>query len=157
MSDNFKIVRTDSQNPEFIKLVNQLDTYLAVTDGEEHGFYDQFNKIQNLKQVVVAYEHDMPVGCGAIKEFAADAMEVKRMFVRPESRGKGIAGKILAELEIWAFEMGYSKCVLETGKRQAEAVALYMKSGYRMIPNYGQYIGMENSICFEKVLEIKTS
>ena len=157
MSDNFKIVRTDSQNPEFIKLVNQLDTYLAVTDGEEHGFYDQFNKIQNLKQVVVAYEHDMPVGCGAIKEFASDAMEVKRMFVRPESRGKGIAGKILAELETWAFEMGYSKCVLETGKRQAEAVALYMKSGYRMIPNYGQYIGMENSICFEKVLEIKTS
>ena len=157
MSDNFKIVRTDSQNPEFIKLVNQLDTYLAVTDGEEHGFYDQFNKIQNLKQVVVAYVHDIPVGCGAIKEFASDAMEVKRMFVRPESRGKGIAGKILAELEIWAFEMGYSKCVLETGKRQAEAVALYMKSGYRMIPNYGQYIGMENSICFEKVLEIKTS
>ena len=157
MSDNFKIVRTDSQNPEFIKLVNQLDTYLAVTDGEEHGFYDQFNKIQNLKQVVVAYVHDIPVGCGAIKEFASDAMEVKRMFVRPESRGKGIAGKILAELETWAFEMGYSKCVLETGKRQAEAVALYMKSGYRMIPNYGQYIGMENSICFEKVLEIKTS
>ena len=157
MSDNFKIVRTDSQNPEFIKLVNQLDTYLAVTDGEEHGFYDQFNKIQNIKHVVVAYLDDIPIGCGAIKEFAKDTMEVKRMFVRPESRGKGIAGKILAELEIWAFEMGYSKCVLETGKRQAEAVALYMKSGYRMIPNYGQYIGMENSICFEKVLEIKTS
>ena len=100
---------------------------------------------------------DVPVGCGAIKEFATDMMEVKRMFVKQEYRGKGIAGKILAELETWAFEMGYSKCVLETGKRQVEAVALYMKSGYRIIPNYGQYIGMDNSLCFEKVLEIKAT
>jgi len=152
-----KLIKTDSENPDFIVLVRQLDAYLAVTDGDEHGFYDQFNKIQNLKHVVVAYEHDMPVGCGAIKEFATDTMEVKRMFVRPEKRGKGIAGIILAELESWAFEMGYSKCVLETGKRQVEAVALYTKNGYRIIPNYGQYIGMDNSLCFEKLLEIKTT
>lgn len=157
MSDTLKIVRTNSQNPDFISLVRQLDAYLAVTDGDEHGFYDQFNKIQNLRYVTVAYMDDVPVGCGAIKEFATDMMEVKRMFVKQEYRGKGIAGKILAELETWAFEMGYSKCVLETGKRQAEAVALYMKSGYRIIPNYGQYIGMDNSLCFEKVLEIKAT
>ncbi|MCR9013519.1 GNAT family N-acetyltransferase [Aquiflexum gelatinilyticum] len=157
MSDSLKMVRTNSQNPDFISLVRQLDAYLAVTDGDEHAFYDQFNKIQNIKNVIVLYENQIPVGCGAIKEFATDTMEVKRMFVKPEYRGKGIAGKILAELETWAFEMGYSKCVLETGKRQVEAVALYMKSGYRIIPNYGQYIGMDNSICFEKVLEIKAT
>lgn len=152
-----QITRTDSENIDFISLVRQLDAYLAVTDGDEHAFYDQFNKIQNIKNVIVLYENQIPVGCGAIKEFATDTMEVKRMFVKSEYRGKGIAGKILAELETWAFEMGYSKCVLETGKRQVEAVALYMKSGYRIIPNYGQYIGMDNSICFEKVLEIKAT
>lgn len=147
------IVRTDSQNQDFISLVRQLDAYLAITDGDEHAFYDQFNKIQNIKNVLVLYENQIPVGSGAIKEFSEGIMEVKRMFVVPEYRGKGIAAKILAGLETWAFEMGYSKCVLETGKRQVEAVALYKKCGYHIIPNYGQYIGMDNSLCFEKKLE----
>jgi GNAT superfamily N-acetyltransferase len=152
MSDTLKIVRTNSQNLDFISLVRQLDDYLAVTDGDDHAFYDQFNKIHNIKNVVVVYENHLPVGCGAIKQFTEGIMEVKRMFVKYENRGKGIAAKILNELETWATEMGYSKCVLETGKRQVEAVALYKKSGYKIIPNYGQYISMDNSICFQKEL-----
>lgn len=149
----FTIVRTDSKNPDFIFLVKQLDAYLATTDGEEHAFYDQFNKIQNIKNVVLLYENQNPIGFGAIKEFEVDSMEVKRMFVKPENRGKGIAAKILAELETWAAELGYFRCVLETGKRQVQAVALYNKCGYHIIPNYGQYIGMDNSLCFEKKLK----
>lgn len=148
-----KIVRTNSQNADFIGLVNYLDAGLAVTDGEDHAFYNQFNKIDKIKYVTVAYEYDLAVGCGAIKEFSEGTMEVKRMFVSASHRGKGIAGRILAELETWATEMGYSRCILETGKRQVEAVALYKKSGYSIIPNYGQYIGVENSLCFEKVLK----
>ncbi len=58
----------------------------------------------------------------------------------------------LAELEKWAAELGYNKCVLETGKKQPEAIALYKRSGYKIIPNYGQYIGIENSVCFEKAI-----
>ena len=61
--------------------------------------------------------------------------------------------EILNELETWAKELGYEKTVLETVKRQTEAVALYNKSGYKVIPNYGQYIGVDNSICFEKILD----
>ena len=152
-----QLIRTDSQNPDFIRLVKHLDAGLAVTDGDEHAFYNQFNKIDHIKYVSVAYDESLVVGCRAIKEFAADTMEVKRMFVSESHRGKGIAVKILSELETWAAEMGYTKCVLETGKRQAEAVALYKKCGYRIIPNYGQYIGMENSLCFEKELKAKLS
>ena len=85
-------------------------------DGNEHSFYAQFNKIAAIKHVVVAYDNETPVGCGAIKEQATDAMEVKRMFIVPQSRAKGIATKILTELETWAKELSYSKCVLETGK-----------------------------------------
>ena len=147
------IVRTNSQNADFIGLVKYLDAGLAVTDGEDHAFYNQFNKIDNIKYVTVAYEKEMAVGCGAIKEFSEGTMEVKRMFVSESHRGKGIAGRILAELETWAAELGYSRCILETGIRQVEAVALYKKSGYSIIPNYGQYIGVENSLCFEKVLK----
>ncbi len=143
------LLRTDSTNPDFVELVKQLDAYLAVIDGEEHGFYDQFNKIQHLKYVVVAYHEGVAVGCGAINS-KEDAMEVKRMFVNPNERGKGMAKKILGELEKWAGELGYTKCVLETGKRQVEAVELYKGSGYQVIPNYEPYTDMDNSICFSK-------
>lgn len=147
-----KIVRTNSKNQDFIKLVKQLDAYLKITDGDEHEFYNQFNSIDVLKYVVVCYFDDVAIGCGAIKKFDDDSMEVKRMFVSPNYRGKGIAQNILEELEIWAKELGYKKCVLETGKRQVEAVKFYHKCDYTVIPNYGQYQGMENSVCFEKLL-----
>lgn len=79
-------------------------------------------------------------------------MEVKRMFVHPSHRGKGTAQAVLAELERWAKDLHYPSCVLETGKRQPEAIGLYQKSGYALIPNYGQYIGVENSVCMQKQL-----
>ncbi len=145
-----KLIRTNSDHPDFISLVRLLDADLAKRDGEEHSFYAQFNTIAKLKHVVIAYEDAKAVGCGALKEQAPDAMEVKRMYVLPESRKSGIATLVLTELEHWAHELGYPKCVLETGKRQPEAIALYEKNGYKIIPNYGQYIGVENSVCFEK-------
>ena len=148
-----KLIRTNSENPDFIKLVKFLDADLAIKDGEAHSFYAQFNKIKKIKHVVLAYENKIPLGCGAIKEYDTNTMEVKRMYISPESRKKGIATKILYELEKWAFELSYEKCILETGKKQPEAIGLYKKSGYTQIPNYGQYSGVENSVCFEKELK----
>ncbi|MEK7723482.1 MAG: GNAT family N-acetyltransferase [Acidobacteriota bacterium] len=148
-----KLKRTNSDNLDFQSLVRELDKELAIRDGDEHAYYAQFNKIDAIKYVVVAYENDLPVGCGAIKAFDENSMEVKRMFVPLESRGKGVASIILRELEKWTAELGYERCVLETGYKQPEAIALYKKNGYIKIPNYGQYIGMNNSICFEKVLD----
>lgn len=147
-----KLIRTNSDNSNFVELVKQLDADLAVRDGDEHSFYAQYNKIDKIKYVVVAYENELAVGCGAIKEFDSDSVEVKRMYTLPEMRGKGIASKILTELEKWAIELNYKKCVLETGKRQPEAISCYSKNGYQIIPNYGQYAGKENSVCFEKQL-----
>lgn len=147
------LLRTNSENIDFIKLVSRLDAELAITDGEEHHFYNQFNKIDSIKFVVVAYENEMPLGCGAIKQYNSTTMEIKRMYVAPEHRGKGIATKLLLELENWAAELSFERCMLETGKRQTEALQLYKKNGYTVIPNYGQYAGMENSVCFEKKLK----
>lgn len=148
-----RILRTDSANLDFVSLVKNLDEYLAEMDGEEHSFYAQFNKVENLKYVVVIYENNLPVGCGAIKEYSSKTIEIKRMFTAPKNRGKGIASNILNELEKWSIELKFEKCILETGKRQLEAIGLYFKKGYKIIPNYGQYIGIENSICFEKKLK----
>ena len=144
--------RSDSQNPEFIQLVLQLDIELAERDGPEHGFYQQFNKIDSIRHALLAFDGEEAVGCGAFKEFNDEIVEIKRMFVPDEQRGKGVASKVLKELEAWALELGYTTCILETGKRQPEAIALYKKNGYELIPNYGQYAGVENSVCFQKVL-----
>ena len=144
------LIRTDSGHKDFIRLVKDLDTYLAVSDGEEHSFYSQFNKIDLIKHVVVAYHNNFAISCGAIKQYDPKTMEIKRMFTASDYREQGTAGLILVELENWAKEMGFEKCILETGKRQTEAIRLYEKSGYDITPNYGQYIGIENSVCFRK-------
>lgn len=147
-----KLIKCNSENTDFINLVKLLDTDLANRDGEDHSFYSQFNKLDNIKHALVIYLNDNPVGCGAIKEFETDSMEVKRMYIMPEFRGQGLATQVLIELENWAKELGYKKCVLETGKRQPEAITLYKKNDYLPIPNYGQYVGIENSLCFQKIL-----
>ncbi|MDE5419493.1 GNAT family N-acetyltransferase [Labilibaculum sp. DW002] len=145
-----QLKRTNSDNKYFIELVEILDADLKIRDGEDHSFYSQFNKIDHIKYVVIAYECGKPVGCGAIKEYAHNVMEIKRMFVLPETRGKGVASKVLMELEKWTCELSFSKCILETGVKQPEAIGLYYKSGYQLIPNYGQYAGVDTSVCFEK-------
>lgn len=146
------LIRTNSDHPDFRALVVLLDQDLSIRDGEDHAFYAQFNKIEAIKEVVVAYKDDVAVGCGAIKPFSETEAEIKRMFVLPDNRGQGIARNILIELENWAQEFHFTACVLETGKKQPEAIALYQKIGYIIIPNYGQYIGVENSVCMRKVL-----
>jgi len=144
--------RTNSDDPDFIELVKLLDADLAERNGEEQKFYSQFNKIDMIRFVVLAYENNEAIACGAIKEYSPDTMEVKRMYCLPEKRGRGIATKILSELELWTKELSFNKCILETGTKQDEAIALYMKNGYIKIPNYGQYEGKELSVCFEKLL-----
>ena len=147
-----KLIRTNSENQDFIALVKQLDVYLEEKDGEEHPFYDQYNKLDTIKKVIVAYDDDEPVGCGAIKEYEPGTMEVKRMYTSPHGRGKGVASKILSALEKWTVESGFKRCILETGVKQLEAIGLYHKNGYTQIPNYGPYAEADNSLCFEKEL-----
>ncbi|MFY7741060.1 MAG: GNAT family N-acetyltransferase [Flavobacterium sp.] len=151
----YSIIKTNSENKAFQQLVIELDKELAIRDGDEHAFYDQFNKITTIKHVILVLEEDKAVGCGALKEYNTDTMEIKRMYVPLDKRGQGIASLILQALESWAKELGYSKCILETGVNQPEAIGLYKKNSYKVIPNYRQYAGMVNSVCFQKALKYK--
>ncbi|MEZ0610984.1 GNAT family N-acetyltransferase [Fibrella sp. WM1] len=153
------LLRTTSDHADFQTLVGALDTYLTSVNGSDDAYYRQFNKIDALRYVVVAYVDDpavtgqaVPVGCGAFKPFDDQATEIKRMYVDPAYRGQGIARAILAELEGWSREIGYVACVLETSIKLPEAVQLYTRWGYERTPNYGQYIGMPDSLCFRKSL-----
>ncbi|MEZ7500340.1 GNAT family N-acetyltransferase [Flavobacterium sp. Arc3] len=145
-----QIIRTTPDNPDFIKLIALLDKDIQLRDGEDHSFYDQFNKTDSIKNAVVAYEDDKALGCGAFKVYEGSTAEVKRIFVIPESRGKNIASNVLAELESWAKELSFSSCILETGKKYPEAIALYKKNGYSITTNYGQYKDIDDSVCFSK-------
>ena len=147
-----QLIRSTSEHKDFVKLVSELDKELAERDGADHAFFAQFNKIDKIKHVVLAYENKEAIACGAIKAFDESSMEVKRMYSSKENRGQGLASQVLNELEKWANELGYKKCVLETGIRQPEAIRLYEKNGYTLIPNYGQYAEVADSRCFEKKL-----
>lgn len=143
------IKRTNSKNQDFKKLVRLLDSDLAGRDGEDHPLA-QFNTIDDIKRVVLAYEHNEPMGCGAMSQYAPTTTEIKRMYVRPEVRGKRVAARILSELEHWAQEMGHSKCILFMGVNQPEARRLYERNGYIPIKNYGTLADIPDSLCYAK-------
>jgi len=153
---SMKFIRSTSENKDFVHLVARLDAHLKIRDGEDHDFYNQYNHIDSLQHVLVIYNQERAVGCGAFKKFDYDTVEIKRMYVHPGARGKKLGSKIVTAIEQWATELGFSRFVLETGKRMPEATGLYKKNGYKIIANYGPYIGMDNSVCFEKDLRNKS-
>lgn len=142
--------RTTSDNSHFCILVNQLDAELRAMYADLMDTYDQHNVIEQIGTVVIAYLDDAPVGCGCFKPFNGEAVELKRMFVAKDARGKGISKLILAELETWAYELGFNYTVLETGSKNIDAQHLYRKSGYMDIPKYGPYVDLPDSICMRK-------
>ena len=117
--------RTQSESKDFSYLIAQLDNDLNGRYHREQSKYDQYNKVDSIATVIVAFDEEKPVGCGCFKEYDNDTVEMKRMFVTPDYRGRKISKQLLGELEAWAKELGYSKDVLETGSGQTEAIGLY--------------------------------
>jgi putative acetyltransferase len=146
-----KITRTTSENQDFKKLTSLFDEFLIDIDGEEKDFFAYYNQIF-LKNVVVCYENEIAIGCGAFKQHENNTVEIKRMFVHPDHRGKSVSKLILNELELWAIELGNTSFILETSIKLETAIVLYSKSGYLPIDNYGQYIGVESSYCMKKII-----
>lgn len=147
-----QIIRTDAHHPIFKALIPMLDSELAVYDGDDHAFYDQYNQLDHINHVIVLVDGTTGVACGAFKPFDALTAEVKRMYVAQSHRGKGYSKRVLSALETWAAELGHKRCILETGKIQIQAVSLYKSAGYEVMTNYGPYEGVEKSVCFQKVL-----
>ena len=146
------VSRADSENKDFQRLVLELDKELAKRNGGTNDFFAQFNKTNGIAHALVAYKDNLPIGCGAMKKYNNTTMEIKRMYVPLNMRRKGVAAAVLNALENWARELGYNTCVLETGNKMLEAIGLYKKSGYNIIPNYGPYKDIDSSMCFEKTL-----
>ena len=144
--------RASNTETDFKKLISKLDKYLSIVNGEQDAFYAPNNVLDPLDTAVIAYYNNKPVGCGCFKRYDEDSVEIKRMYVDPDLRGRGIASTILNELEKWAKENGFNYTVLETGLKLDDANALYRKQGYEVIENYGQYAGITSSVCMKKTL-----
>ena len=147
------IFRTTPGHHHFKKLVADLDAELWIRYPAIQQNFAPHNKIDDSARVVIAYVDDKPVGCGCFRPMGEPgSIEIKRMFVMPDFRGRGIAKLVLNQLEQWALEEGFVQSKLETGFNQPEAIAVYRKSGYRLIPNYPPYTHMKESMCMTKTL-----
>ena len=114
------------------------------TDGKNKDF------IENCS---VVYEENQVIGGGAIRRHDDETIELKRVFVHTEYQGRGIGSRLVSLLMEWAIELGYKKMVLETGELLAESCAVYKKLGFQVIPNYGPYEDMPESLCMAKDLK----
>ena len=149
---NLNIVHTDSKNTDFIKLITLLDNDLNERYGELQKQYNKHNIVDYINDVIIIYKDEAAVACGAFKEHSIDAIELKRIFVVKENRGQGLSKILINELEKLGKAKGYKNALLETGKKQYEAINLYTNAGYRIIENYAPYIGNTNSVCMRKDL-----
>jgi putative acetyltransferase len=148
-----RLLRTTRNQEDFQQLVAELDAELWIRYPAIQQNFAPHNHLDENVCVVIAYLDDQPVGCGCFRPIKdAKTIEIKRMYVNPAARGRGIAKMILKELENWASDEGFNQSKLETGLNQPEAIAVYRACGYHQIPNYPPYTDMAESMCMAKNL-----
>jgi len=150
MNSIIKVVKTTSENPDFISLIKTFDTFLWERYPELKNDYWGNNLIEFNLNVVVVYLNEKAVGCGCFKKYNTNTVELKRMFVSQEARGLGLAQRIIKELEDEARTQGFETMILETLYKQIEAISLYQKVGFEIVENYEPYVGLANSVCMSK-------
>jgi putative acetyltransferase len=152
---NVEIRRADILSPVVQPLISALNSELEgryPEEGANHFRLDPEEVADGRGAFLVAYIGGQPVGCGAVRRIESTVAEIKRMYVAPEARGRGVGRQVLLQLEAEARRLGATRLVLETGPRQPEALALYGRAGFVEIPNFGNYVGCEFSVCMAKEL-----
>jgi GNAT superfamily N-acetyltransferase len=145
---------TDGSDRDFAILRRELDSCLdALVAGKlDRSQYAKYNQVDDIRDVIVVYAENEPVGCACYKKYNAETAEIKRVFIRNEYRGKGLSRQMLLKLEDRAKAQGYKALILETSEPCVAAANLYQAMGYAVIPSYGQYADMTDSICMGKYL-----
>lgn len=150
----YQFVKTDGEDPAFVELCRQLDMDLnmQVADQFDRGKFAPYNKLDSIHDVIVIYKGKDAVGCGSYKFYDEETVEIKRVFLKNDYRGIGLGKELLLRLEADARIRGFRYGILETGSVLYAAKALYQSIGYKVIPNYGQYADMPESVCMHKKL-----
>ena len=147
-------LRCNGNNKDFIENCRLLDEDLDLRVGKiiKRDKYAQYNLIDKINEAIVVYRGNNPIGGGSIRPYDENTVELKRVFVIPDEQGKGIGTELVSKLIEWAKELGYKKMILETGELLAESCHVYLKLGFKQIPNYGAYVDMPESLCMGKEL-----
>lgn len=145
-----KYFRFDSLNKDYKMLMQSFDAELRETYGTHQDEADKQNVFEEAINIVLVAYNERIVGCGGYKPHHENTAEIKRVYVLPEYRGKGIGIGLMDEIEQWAKEDGFKHLILETGDQQHEAIALYRKIGYYDIPKYVPYLDSPVSVCLKK-------
>ncbi|MCH2045209.1 MAG: GNAT family N-acetyltransferase [Saprospiraceae bacterium] len=150
-----QIKRTTSDDADFKHLAQLLDQELYKRYPDVQPDYDHYNEYEEAIDALLIYIEDQPVACGALKTLASqkDWVEIKRIYVNPNYRGKGLGKQLILALEAWIMTSNCKSIVLETGVRMPEAMQLYQKMGYQIVPNFPPYIGLPHSICMRKLIK----
>lgn len=155
--NNLEIVRSQLESPEAQALIRELNAELQARypePGANHFRVDAEELAPGRGAFLVGYVDGVPVACGAIRKHDESTAEIKRMYVMPAARGKGLSRQILSALEAEGRALGVRRLVLETGPRQVEALALYERAGFVKIPLFGEYLNSPKfSVCMEKELQ----
>ena len=147
-----KFKDTDGENSDFAMLCSRLDSALDEIVGVkfQRSQYEQYNQRDSIHDVIVAYRKGEPIACGAFKMYDEDHAELKRIYVELSHQNMGLGAELVRRLEAKAKIKGYRWCILESGKPLEAACYMYRKAGYKIIPNYGQYEDLSDSICMER-------
>lgn len=141
-------------HPDAVALIADVQQEYVVRYGEaDRTPVDPAQFSPPLGLFLVVYVGDAPAACGGWRAHET-AAELKRMYVRPAFRGRGLAREVLAELERTAAEAGYEQVILESGRRQPEALALYASAGYAPVPRFGSYAEEPEAVHLGKPLEV---
>ena len=145
-------IRTDGKNKDFIENCRLLDMDLDRRVGKKikRDKYTEVNQLDEINEAIVVYEGSKAIGGGAIRRYDDETVELKRVFIHTEYQGQGIGSKLVSLLIEWSVELGYKRMILETGELLVESCAVYRKLGFKVIPNYGPYVNMPESLCMEK-------
>jgi len=155
VDERLEVTRADLTSPLALALIGELDVellFIYPEEGATHFRLDADDVSESRGAFVVATLADAPIGCGAVRLLDTETAEIKRMYVKPSRRGRGVARRILDELETHARRLGARRIVLETGERQPDALALYGGAGFVGIPRFGEYVDSPLSVCMEKQL-----
>lgn len=140
---------TDGNNEDFRCFYEKTEEYYSKIVGgvsNRSGFVP-YNLSDSISDVLIAYSDGIAVGCAGLKRYSDNDVEIKRVWVEPDCRGKKIGTQLMEQIEEKARLMGFKRTILQTRPIMSDAVGLYEKRGYTLIENYPPYDKLEGAIC----------
>ena len=145
---------TDGNDPDFQRFYRLTEAYYSrIAGGKSKRLaFIPFNASSEIPHVLLAYQEETAAGCAGLKRYSETDAELKRLWVEPAFRGRHIAARLMDQIEEKALQMGFRRLILQTRPLMADAVALYEKRGYALIPNYPPYDQLDGAVCYAKAL-----